>query len=278
MTMIRHSHTGGLATRAGPALLVFASNYPDLCFQPVLQWPVRGRAAASRSGCGRCSSVQTKRDLLSNCYRRLVVAKFAKFRDFPLPACWTFGKQHSGGQRSAQELKEGVMGLGWRASRSFAGPLVGGAVFLNRDAQCVGDRFGVLVGKRVVGPFDSLDRDCGYVCGYGELRLGQAFHDAPVAGIAVVDGDEDDRLDGCVQDCHDAREDVDLRRSGSSFPMVDGADSNVGHASKVADAEAGADANGREFLSAESAQYAAAHAAARICLMDGQTHRILRES
>jgi hypothetical protein len=213
---------------------------------------------------------------LPNRYPQLVGLGFANFLDFRGNRVLQFLVRAPRRNMRNPVDQEGSMRSGWLSSWPFTRPLVRSSVFLDVNAECVRDGFGMLVREWVVGAFDSLDGNGGHVRRSSKLRLSQPLHHSPVAWVALVGGYEDDRFDRSAEDGHDASEDVDLGAARPGFPVVDRADRYVGYSGKVTDAEARGCASGREFLRTEAAQDAATHAAVGgIGLIAGQVHRIL---
>lgn len=162
-----------------------------------------------------------------------------------------------------------------RSGRPLAGSMVGGAVLVDADVEQVRQGAGIGVGEPDVGAFDAAQCGGGDLGGRGQLGLGEAFDDAPVAGVALIGGDSDDLLDRDFEDLGHSGQQVDLWRSAASFPGMDGRLADVGEAGEVGDADLAPAARVGEGLRIESAQYTTCHAGSAARFIVRQIHRVL---
>lgn len=182
---------------------------------------------------------------------------------------------------SASAVREsGVFdGLDRRAGGALSGALVGRAVLIDADAEVLGELVGVGVGECGVGAFDTAQGGGRHLYCGGQLGLGEAPDDAPVAGVALVGADGDDLLDGRVEDAHDSGQQVDLGCALAGFPVEECGRGDLGQSGEVADVDAAVVPGLGECGGIESAQDAAGHARPFVPLsIVEQIHRVLLKS
>jgi hypothetical protein len=75
------------------------------------------------------------------------------------------------------------------ARRPFPSSLVGGVVFAGADAEHASKSFSVLVGQRILAALDALQDRRRQLSIGGQLRLGEAAHDPPIAWVALLGGE-----------------------------------------------------------------------------------------